>query len=118
FSHVKNCHNSGMLETPDRLGFANEAFAELFFLFRFLVEEGNRLQSDQPIDLRVTSLVYDAHGAAPQFRNNLISAEYSALSIFHGQRARKRPPPGSLGPQDGLLAWYPVSSDLARLSYA
>jgi len=98
FPNIKNCHNSRMLETPYRLGFANKALAKLLFLFRFLVVQGNRLQGDQPVDLRIASLVNDAHGSASQLRYDLIPAESSALSIFHGQRAWQKTTPTLVRP--------------------
>ena len=55
-----------MVEAAGGLCLIGEAEAELLFFLRFLASQRNRLYCDETIDLRIASLVDDAHGAASQ----------------------------------------------------
>src|SRR5438876_4974966 len=74
--HIVNGDDAGMRENARGARLAKQALALLATLIRVAeFAEADRLDGDFPAYGRIQSAVHDAHGAAPEFTQDLISAD-------------------------------------------
>ena len=83
-AHIENGDDTGVMQSACGLRFVHEAKAKFLFCVGFLPPQRNGLHRDQAFDLRVASLVDDAHGSPTQFADDLVSAEALYFELVHG----------------------------------
>ena len=74
FGNVIHGDDSGVREPPRRLGFQDEAHAELGFIV-VLLSQRERFDGNDAVDFGIARLVDDAHGTASEFRQDLVPPE-------------------------------------------
>src|SRR5580765_999388 len=88
FTDIEDGDNSRMVQASCGLRFIQETQPEFLFFLGFLAPEGHGLHGNQAVNLRIASLVDDAHGAAAEFREDLVSAKLIGLGLFHRRSFR------------------------------
>ena len=80
FAGIKYRHDVLMLQTPGRLGLAEETFTCVDqFVARKLLAQCHRLDGNDTADFRVFAKVYDTHGSLAEFLVDLVAAQHGFL---------------------------------------
>ncbi len=87
YANVINGDDVGMVEIAGGLGLAHQALRQRIAFFRSAAQ-GNGFQRHRPVDELVVGLIHHAHGAAPQFRLDLIAAFSGLKGLKIGGRFR------------------------------
>jgi hypothetical protein len=67
FADIEDSDDAGVGEASRGPSFEKEALAEFLLSFEVVDKERDGFDGDQAIDLRITSLVNDAHGTTAEF---------------------------------------------------
>ena len=89
FTNIEDGHNAGVREASGGAGFEKEPLAVFLLFLGIFGQQSDRLDGDHAVNLGIARLVDDAHRAASELFQDLVSSYERTGSTIHCRGVEK-----------------------------